>query len=174
MRWSGVKWAVMVRQVTWLATHWAGCILYYIALQEGLSEHTWLQIKPDFVASLSSFERWAAPMPCLLRARQGFTAVQQGTSRFFVCCVRVIVWYTRASAETTQYSLLRTQVHLVCVLEHHNTVYRGLRGLEPHNALRNGFCGSLHALCEHPYSYHAAVRFSLEHSKHVFYWPYRQ
>ena len=54
------------RQVTWLATHWAGCILYYIALQEGLSEHTWLQIKPDFVASLSSFERWAAP--CALHA----------------------------------------------------------------------------------------------------------
>ena len=113
-------------------------------------------------------------MPCLLRARQGFTAVQQGTSRFFVCCVCVIVWYARASAEMTQHSLLRTQVHLVCVLEHHNTVYRGLWGLEPHNALRNGFCGSLHALCEHPYSYHAAVRFSLEHSKHVFYQPYRQ
>ncbi|KAK9840789.1 hypothetical protein WJX81_004819 [Elliptochloris bilobata] len=53
-------WTTLFRNVlvTWLATHWAGCILYYIALQEGLSEHTWLQIKPDFVASLSSFGRY--------------------------------------------------------------------------------------------------------------------
>lgn len=47
------------RQVTWLVTHWAGCLLYFIALQEGASVHTWLDIKPDFVASLSSFERQA-------------------------------------------------------------------------------------------------------------------
>lgn len=60
--------------MTWLATHWAGCILYYIALQEGLSEHTWLQIKPDFVASLSSFKRWAAPL-CL--ACSGHAKVSQ-------------------------------------------------------------------------------------------------
>lgn len=42
-------------------THWAGCVLYYIALQEGLGAHTWLAIKPEFVASLGSFERRAMP-----------------------------------------------------------------------------------------------------------------
>ena len=64
-----LRWAVMPlrrcrhlwAQVTWLVTHWAGCVLYYIALQEGLGVHTWLAIKPEFVASLGSFERRAMP-----------------------------------------------------------------------------------------------------------------
>jgi len=50
-------------QVTWLVTHWAGCLLYFIALQEGAGVRTWLDLKPDFVASLGSFERRARAGP---------------------------------------------------------------------------------------------------------------
>ena len=52
-------------------THWAGCVLYYIALQEGLGAHTWLAIKPEFVASLGSFERRATSRAWRRSRRRG-------------------------------------------------------------------------------------------------------
>jgi len=80
-------------QVTWLVTHWAGCLLYFIALQEGAGVRTWLDIKPEFVASLGSFERraQAGPMqratPVCLACRNQHIDICQGLT-MLLCSVQ--------------------------------------------------------------------------------------